>query len=234
MRVYLSGGMHSGWQDRIIERYPMIEFIDPRKSGMTFPADYTAWDMRAIDLCDFVIAYLEEDNPSGAGLAFEIGYALGRGITVYFANEKEDRYFEIVNYGCTEFFESLRDLIKKFDISYMNREKSWLKNRNDNFEKGVQPDPTIRKWIGEIADYEDKYGSLENKITKGLLEMSTEKIDKIIERYKPSFSKITKENIGESRELVDREGKVLAIGEIIDVTDDAVYYKILAEGDDEE
>jgi hypothetical protein len=37
-------------------------------------------------------------------------------------------------------------------------------------------------------------------------------------------------NVGDIRELVDRQGKVQAIGKITKVTQDSVTYRIIAEG----
>jgi nucleoside 2-deoxyribosyltransferase len=38
---------------------------------------------------------MEEGNPSGYGLMFEIGYALGLGKTVIFLDEQQGKYFAI-------------------------------------------------------------------------------------------------------------------------------------------
>ena len=100
-KIYLSGGMHGTWQDYLIERYPHIEFFDPRSTGFTSPALYTQWDMEKIRESDAVIAYLQETNPSGVGLAYEVGYALGLGKEVYFIREKTDKYFDIVGSAST-------------------------------------------------------------------------------------------------------------------------------------
>lgn len=100
-KVYLAGGMHATWQDYLIERYPNIKFFDPRTSGFTTSALYTRWDMEKIQESDAIVAYLEETNPSGVGLAFEIGYGLGLGKEVYFIQEKTDKYFDIVRTGST-------------------------------------------------------------------------------------------------------------------------------------
>lgn len=107
IKVYLSGGMHSGWQDWFIKRYPHIEFLDPRSHGFTAPELYSEWDNNAIDECDLLIAYLENDNPSGVGLAYEIGRALGQGKHAFLIEDtnsywnEDRRYFELVRHSVT-------------------------------------------------------------------------------------------------------------------------------------
>ena len=69
MKVYLSGGMRSGWQDKVIAECPGLEFIDPRDHGLHSSMEY----MLSVRRCDILFAYLEKDNPSGLGLALEVG-----------------------------------------------------------------------------------------------------------------------------------------------------------------
>jgi len=119
MIVYLSGGMHSEWQDIFIKAYPDIEFIDPRSHGLKNPYDYTKWNMDGIERADIVIAYLEKSNPSGLGMAFEIGYALGLGKTVIFENEKGyDRYTHILECACQYVCNNLNEVIEIVEVLY--------------------------------------------------------------------------------------------------------------------
>lgn len=83
VKVYLAGGMRSHWQDKVMEtvrealpNIPVI-FLDPRQSGSATEETYTAWDVSAVEMADILFVYLEADNPSGAGLALEIGVAEG-------------------------------------------------------------------------------------------------------------------------------------------------------------
>jgi nucleoside 2-deoxyribosyltransferase len=92
LKVYLAGGMHSGWQDTFMKFYPSIDFIDPRAHELTAEGEYALADRLAIKQCDLMIAYFEKNNPSGLGLAFEIGYAIGLGIPIIFIDEKRDKY----------------------------------------------------------------------------------------------------------------------------------------------
>ena len=78
--VYLAGGMRTKWQDEVISALKgkyLVIFIDPRNHGMTEERAYTSWDLEGVRRADIVFAYLEADNPSGAGLALEIGFAAG-------------------------------------------------------------------------------------------------------------------------------------------------------------
>lgn len=77
--VYLAGGMRSNWQNVVKEalrkaQLPVI-FIDPREHGCADEQKYTSWDLEGVRRADIVFAYLEKDNPNGAGLALEIGFA---------------------------------------------------------------------------------------------------------------------------------------------------------------
>jgi len=75
--VYLAGGFRSGWQDKVIEKIgeDRVTWLDPRTHGLKDEAAYTEWDLDAIERSDIVFGFMEEDNPSGAGLALELGYA---------------------------------------------------------------------------------------------------------------------------------------------------------------
>lgn len=63
---------------------------------------YTLWDMHHIRSADILFGYMEKDNPSGYGLATEIGYAKGLGKTVILIDEKSradkqfSQYFTMV------------------------------------------------------------------------------------------------------------------------------------------
>jgi hypothetical protein len=81
--IYLAGGMRTGWQDTLMAYLrqhrpgvPVI-YLDPRQNGTQDEATYTAWDVAAVEMADVLFVYLEADNPSGAGLALEIGVAEG-------------------------------------------------------------------------------------------------------------------------------------------------------------
>ena len=88
MRVYLAGGMRSGWQERVRAEIPGHRYIDPCEHGLARETEYTLWDLLAIDSADVVFAYFEADNPSGFGLSLEVGYAKRGGKRIILVDEK--------------------------------------------------------------------------------------------------------------------------------------------------
>lgn len=101
--VYLCGGMRTGWQDIVIEqakkRNPELVFLDPRskekEEGPKLSVkEYASWDLHAIKKSDIIFAYFEADNPSGFGLASEVGYAAGLGKTIILCVAPDNKYHE--------------------------------------------------------------------------------------------------------------------------------------------
>ena len=91
--------MRSGWQARVREACPQHEYIDPTdRNGIQLddPREYAAWDAAGIGAADIVFAYWERDNPSGIGLAVELGIAKGSGKLVVLVDERAERYGEIL------------------------------------------------------------------------------------------------------------------------------------------
>lgn len=106
MKVYLAGGMRTGWQDKVREALPSFTFLDPRFKGASDERkltleEYGLWDLHHIKECDVVFGYMEKSNPSGVGMACELGYAFGLGKTVILVLEEpnhhqEDRYLQFM------------------------------------------------------------------------------------------------------------------------------------------
>ena len=88
MKIYLAGGMKSGWQEKVKAIGPEARYLDPCTHGLQDEHQYTAWDLHAIRACDVLLAYFEADNPSGYGLSLEAGYAHALGKTVVLVDEK--------------------------------------------------------------------------------------------------------------------------------------------------
>lgn len=90
--IYLAGGMHTGWQDKVIEacKHKRIQFLDPRSTGLTNEKEYTAWDLWAVQQSDYIFGYIAKDNPSGIGLAVEFGYGMGNGRELIFIEDEDD------------------------------------------------------------------------------------------------------------------------------------------------
>lgn len=97
MKIYLAGGMATEWRGFVTGSCGWATFYDPTLSGLDFPSGYTMWDLRAIADSDIVLGYFEKSNPSGIGLACEIGYAKGLGKMIILVNEQpENKYFDFV------------------------------------------------------------------------------------------------------------------------------------------
>ena len=97
--IYLAGGMRSGWQDKVIEACKGLrfDFRDPRNNNTKELIEYAVIDLHHIKMSDVIFAYIEKDNPSGAGACVECGYAKGLGKTVIVVNEKrDDRYLRFI------------------------------------------------------------------------------------------------------------------------------------------
>lgn len=98
MKVYLAGGMHGDWRD-IYTDSVRADFYDPKTHNLTVADEYTLWDLTAIEQCDVFLGFMEADNPSGLGLALEIGYAkaLGKKIILViedgFVDQHRYKYF---------------------------------------------------------------------------------------------------------------------------------------------
>jgi nucleoside 2-deoxyribosyltransferase len=106
--VYLSGGMRGyDWQAQVIAQCSEFDFVNPRRHGLSEPAHYTAADLLSVRQCDIVLAYMRADNPSGIGLALEVGYALALGKTVVLVNGSENKYMAIVGAAAQVQFEKL-------------------------------------------------------------------------------------------------------------------------------
>jgi len=112
-KVYLSGGSHSRWQDKVISECPRFEFYDPRTHQLALPEHYKVWDLSHVKQSDIVFAVMDKGNPSGYGMALEIGYARGLDKTVIVVDEKSGsneefrKYFAIVKETADAYFQSL-------------------------------------------------------------------------------------------------------------------------------
>lgn len=109
MKIYLAGGMKSGWQQRVYEQVHGVTFIDPCQHGLDDPQAFTLWDLTGVALCDGVFAYLEKSNPGGVGLALEIGYAKALGKWTIFVDEQQDRRFAMVRAAADVTVNTLED-----------------------------------------------------------------------------------------------------------------------------
>ena len=88
IKIYLAGGFHSGWQDKVISECPGFEYYDPRTHRLALPEHYKVWDLSHVKQSDILFVVMDRDNPSGYGMALEIGYAKGLDKTVIVVDEK--------------------------------------------------------------------------------------------------------------------------------------------------
>jgi nucleoside 2-deoxyribosyltransferase len=115
VKVYLAGGFQSGWQDKVTQAVPALDYFDPRSHGLKTKAEYTAWDLEAIRRSDCAFAYLESTNPGGYALALEVGFAKALGKFVILVDEKSAideqgaRYLEMLSEASDVSFKTLQE-----------------------------------------------------------------------------------------------------------------------------
>jgi len=122
-KVFLSGRLESSWQDKVITEVPNVEYFDPRSHELRNSTQYSMWDTYHVKRANILFGYMEKDNPSGYGLATEIGYARGLGKMVILVDEKSrddkqfSKYFALVREASDIVFDSLEEgiaFLKKF------------------------------------------------------------------------------------------------------------------------
>ncbi len=95
--VYLAGGMRSNWREQVQDECQSHDFISPVGKEVDYEMsaeEYGTWDLHYLQEVDIVFGYMERTNPSGIGLACEIGYAHGRDTTVILVLEENSKHFE--------------------------------------------------------------------------------------------------------------------------------------------
>ena len=116
-KVYLAGGLRSNWQTQVINACgDKFVFYNPSEHNLEMNSvQYTAWDIFHVKQSDIVFAYMEVSNPSGYGLALEVGYAKALNKTVILINERSstdqqfDRYFKIIENMSDVVFDNFQD-----------------------------------------------------------------------------------------------------------------------------
>lgn len=103
-KVFLSGGFKSNWQKNVIDELGQsFTFFNPREHGLEHSDLYTTWDIHFVKECDILFAYMESTNPSGYGIAFELGCAYALGKTIILIDERSagdksfGKYFKILH-----------------------------------------------------------------------------------------------------------------------------------------
>lgn len=89
MKVYLSGGMKSGWQEEVPE-IGGVYYFDPRihSPQNNTSMEFVYKDIEAVKSSDVVFCYMERDNPTGYGAAWECAVAVENDIPIITVWEK--------------------------------------------------------------------------------------------------------------------------------------------------
>lgn len=126
MKIYLAGGMKSGWQNTVINKLKdRCIFFNPQDHQLNNAKEYTIWDLHFVNRADIIFVYLEKENPSGFGLTLEIGYAKALNKTIILVDERSKldssfaNYFKIVRESASvvfDDFESGLNYLERFSI----------------------------------------------------------------------------------------------------------------------
>lgn len=126
-KVYLAGGFKSNWQEKLIDQLrDKFIFLNPREHGLDDPKLYAAWDIHFVRDCDILFGYMEKTNPSGYGLAFEIGLSYGLKKTIILVDERSPsdpefaNYYKLIQFPCSAVFSSLEEgvnFLERFSLT---------------------------------------------------------------------------------------------------------------------
>ena len=117
MIVYCAGGMRSGWQAKVKKALPSkCIILNPASFTLSEAEEYTARDLYLVRKADVVLANIERDNPSGVGLALEVGYGKALGCLVVLVDNREwglttAKYFDIVANTADVVFDELEEAL---------------------------------------------------------------------------------------------------------------------------
>lgn len=125
-KIYLAGGFKGGWHQYVMEKLGNdFIYFNPQIHQLNEVEKYTSWDLYHVEKCDILLGYMSSDNPSGYGLALEIGFAKAKNKLIVLVDErsKKDksfkRYFSICHESSNITFETLDEAInylKSFSI----------------------------------------------------------------------------------------------------------------------
>ena len=119
LKIYLAGGFKGGWHDVVKDKLGEdFHIFNPQTHDLRDVDKYTSWDLFHVKQCDFLLGYMAKENPSGFGLALEIGYAKALDKLIILVDEKSkhesefERYFSICHASSTIVLSSLSEAIK--------------------------------------------------------------------------------------------------------------------------
>jgi nucleoside 2-deoxyribosyltransferase len=117
LRVFLSGGTRGNWREVVKGELPEFRYFDPTTlRSVTSMEEIAVTERNWLDQSDIVFFYFEESNPSGLGSAFEVGYAVARGVPVVFVDEKLNNHTEWLAVHCTSVTTTLDDGIRELRL----------------------------------------------------------------------------------------------------------------------
>jgi len=117
-KLYLSGGFHSMWREKVKEALDGFHFFDPADNrSLNFSLEESGvWNKHNLAKSDIVLAYFEKTNPGGFGLACEMAYAFALGKTVVFVFETNEihkaKYIEFMKNFATITVQDLDEAIE--------------------------------------------------------------------------------------------------------------------------
>lgn len=122
MRVFLSGGTRTPWRLPIKKIVQNVEWFDPMDLPKDMPMSYYASEeLLWLNKSDVVLFFFEQSNPSGIGSAFEVGYAVAKGKTVIFVDQKRTSHTEWLSAQCSFTFYDLDQAVEKLvELSHLS------------------------------------------------------------------------------------------------------------------
>lgn len=118
-KVYLAGGHNSDWREKVKVNHN-VKYFDPKFRPNWRWSEYGTWDVYFVKQCDICFAFMEKSNPSGLGMAAEMGYAKALGKTVIFVLEpghEKEKHLQFLKQFADVVFDNLSEgieYLKKF------------------------------------------------------------------------------------------------------------------------
>jgi nucleoside 2-deoxyribosyltransferase len=116
--IYLAGGFRGEWQEHVIKELGVnFTIYNPKKHELESVQMYTAWDLYHVEKCDILLGYMSSDNPSGYGLAMEIGFAKAKNKLIILVDERSKndsnfkKYFAICHESSNLIFHNIDEAI---------------------------------------------------------------------------------------------------------------------------
>lgn len=119
--------MRSEWREKIKNECKEFVFFCPKDKEVSqemIVEEYGTWDLHYIKQCDIMFCYMEKTNPSGIGLACEMGFGYGIGKTIILILEEENEFINStylaflkkVSHVCFSNFQDAVKYLKTFSI----------------------------------------------------------------------------------------------------------------------